>query len=209
MPDIKEFFDEIDVNRSRRIRELSEIKRRFIGGEGDPFGIGSKAVVVLSYAHWEGYYNDCVKSYTEFLSANGGRTRDGDWMMLVGALSNQFRSLYDRRHSHDARCRFIEQFREMLDCRYENFDSEVVQARSNLSFSRLQENYEVLNFGINIFQRYRLRIDHEIVSWRHQVAHGDQPDLSDLDIERHIDLVANLLLLIADQFQEAMLTRLT
>jgi hypothetical protein len=32
--------------------------------------------------------------------------------------------------------------------------------------------------------------------------------LSDLDIGKHIDLVAELLLVIADQFQEAMLTRL-
>jgi hypothetical protein len=208
MPEIDDFFDEIDGNRSRRARELSEIKRRFMRGGGDPYGIGSKAVVVLAYAHWEGFYNDCVKSYIDFLSANGGRMRDTDWMMLVGALSNQFRSLYDRRHSHEARCRFIEEFRRIIDCGYEDFDGEVVQARSNLNYSRLQENYAVLNFDIQRLQRYRLRIDHQIVSWRHQIAHGDQPDLSDLDIGKHIDLVAELLLVIADQFQEAMLTRL-
>ena len=208
MPEIEDFFDEIDDNRSRRARELSEIKRRFTRGEGDTFGIGSKAVVVLSYAHWEGFYNDCVKSYVYFLRTNGGRMREADWMMLVGALSSQFQSLYDRKHSHEARREFIEHFREILECGYDRFDSEVVQARSNLDFCRLQGNYDILKFDVQRLQRYRLRIDHEIVSWRHQVAHGDQPDLSQLDVEKHIDLVSGLLLIIADQFQEAMLTRL-
>ena len=85
MPNIDLFFDEIDNNRARRIRELSEIKQRF-SGDSDPLGIGSKAVVVLTYAHWEGFYNDCVKSYVDFLRENGGLMRDIDWMMLAGAL---------------------------------------------------------------------------------------------------------------------------
>lgn len=208
MPDIDHFFDEIDNNRSRRVRELSEIKRRFLR-DSDPLGIGSKAVVVLTYAHWEGFYNDCVKSYVEFLRANGGRMRDSDWMMLAGALMGEFQSLYDKNHSHQARREFVENIRSVLDCGYDRFHSEVVQARSNLDFCKLQGNYHILSFDITNLQRYRLKIDHEIVSWRHQVAHGDQPDLSQLDIARHVDLVSALLLIVADQFQEAMLARLT
>jgi hypothetical protein len=184
------------------------MKRRFTNREGDPFNIGTKAVVVLTYAHWEGFYNDCVQSYIDFLKTNGGRVRDADWMMLVGALSSQFQSLYDRRHSHEARRKFVEQFRTILECDYDSFDLEVVRARSNLDFCRLSGNYDILNFDIERLQTYRLRIDHEIVSWRHQVAHGDQPDLSQLDIERHVDLAAELLLVVADQFQEAMLMHL-
>jgi hypothetical protein len=207
MPDIDQFFDEIDNNRSRRVRELSEIKQRF-SSESDPFGIGSKAVVVLTYAHLEGFYNDCVRSYVEFLRANGGRMRDIDWMMLAGALVGEFQSLYDKNHSHEARRNFVESIRTIIDCGYDSFHSEVVQARSNLDFCKLRGNYQILSFDITNLQRYRLKIDHEIVSWRHQVAHGDQPDLSQLDIARHVDLVATLLLIVADQFQEAMLARL-
>lgn len=200
MPEIEHFFDEIDINRSRRIRELSEIKQRFSGG-ADAFGIGSKAVVVLTYAHWEGFYNDCVEAYVEFLKANGGRIRDNDWMMLAGALVNELQSLNDRRHSHDARSDFVEILRTVVDCEYSKFEMEVVEARSNLDFPKLRGNYRILNFDISRLQTYRLRIDREVVAWRHQVAHGDQPDLSELDIDQHVDLVAMLLLIIADQFQ--------
>ena len=209
MPEIEEFFDEVDTNRSRRARELLEIKRWFTARETDPFGIASKAVVVLAYAQWEGFYNDCVSSYVAFLRMNGGRIRDTDWMMLVGAFDGMFQSLNDRRHSAEARRQFVADLREVLDCGYERFDVKVTQARSNLDFSRLRESYGILDFDIARVQKFRLRIDREIVLWRHQAAHGDQPDLSKLDVDKHIDLTNELLLIVSDQFQEAMLARLS
>jgi HEPN superfamily RiboL-PSP-like protein len=56
-------------------------------------------------------------------------------------------------------------------------------------------------------QRFRLKLDKELVQWRHSVAHGDQPDLSTLDISDHIDFASHLLLVLADEFQAAMLQR--
>ena len=205
MPDIDRFFDEIDDNRSRRARELSEIKFRFSTFYD---AVGSKAVVVLTYAHWEGFYNDCVRSYVEFLKANGGRMRDADWMMLAGAFVGNFQSLLDRRHSHQARREFIEQMQTQIDCGYDAFSEEVVLARSNLDFNKLRDNYQILNFDISEIEGYRLRLNLELVLWRHQVAHGDQPDLSRLDIANHVDLTSTLLLIVADHFQRAMLDRL-
>jgi hypothetical protein len=56
MPDLDQYFDEIDVARIRRARELSEIKRRFSTDRvADPAGVNSKATVVLTYANWEGF----------------------------------------------------------------------------------------------------------------------------------------------------------
>lgn len=206
MLNIDRFFDEIDDNRSRRARELSEIKLRFSTAQAD--AIGSKAVVVLAYAHWEGFYNDCVRSYLQFLRAKGGRMRDADWMMLAGAMVASFQSLLDRRHSHDARRAFVSGMKTQIECGYDAFSEEVVMARSNLDFEKLRGNYEILSFDVAEIERYRLRLNLEIVSWRHQVAHGDQPDLSTLDIARHVDLTSTLLLIVADHFQRAMLDRL-
>jgi hypothetical protein len=42
----------------------------------------------------------------------------------------------------------------------------------------------------------------------HSVAHGDPPDLSALDISDHVDFTANLLMILADRFQHAMLERI-
>lgn len=61
MPVPDDFFDAIDIARVQRAKELSEIKRTFLSmAHADPLAIGSKSVVVLSYAVWEGFYNECV-----------------------------------------------------------------------------------------------------------------------------------------------------
>jgi hypothetical protein len=64
----------------------------------------------------------------------------------------------------------------------------------------------VLNFDLTPFQRWRLRIDKELVGWRHSVAHGNDPDLSSMDLDRHIEFTQKLLLLLADTFQEGLAT---
>ncbi len=208
MSNLEAFFDEIDGARLRRAKELSEVKRSFkYAASGDVYGVKSKAVVVLSYACWEGFYNECVKSYLGFLKSSGRRVRDKDWSLLVGALSSDFDRVRDRNHSLEARHGFVAKLKNQIDCSYDSVDEKIVMARSNLDFSRLSENFGLLDFDLARMQRFRNRIDKELVGWRHSVAHGDSPDLTAMDVDAHVDFAAALLLEVADLFQEAMLTR--
>jgi MAE_28990/MAE_18760-like HEPN len=91
MPDVEKYYDEIDAARARRARELSDIKLMFTTKAGpDPTNINSRAVIVLTYASWEGFYNECVRAYISFLKERGGKVRDMDWMLLVGAFRADF-----------------------------------------------------------------------------------------------------------------------
>lgn len=209
MPEIDCYFDEIDASRIRRVRELSEVKRRFsLEKDPDPAGINSKAAVVLAYATWEGFYNECVRSYIQFLKGTGKKIRETDWMLMAGALGPEFESLRAKNHSTDAKQQFVVDLKARLDCGFDAFDMSSVQAKSNLDFKRLSQNFFLLNFDLGSFQRYRNRLDKELVGWRHGVAHGDPPDLASLDIADHVDFTAQLLIVLADLFQTAMLERM-
>ena len=209
MPNLDNFFDEIDTARVRRVKELSEIKRSF--GQlvnGDVYGIASKAVVVLAYANWEGFYNECVRAYLRFLIEKGGKVRDQDWMLLVCALNADFESMRDRDHSFESRRDFVATLQTRIDCGFDAVDGKIVEARSNLDFTRLSQNYHLLSFDLSTMQNVRNRLDKELVGWRHAVAHGDSPDLTRMDVEAHINFASSLMILIADRFQFAMLARI-
>jgi hypothetical protein len=209
MRKLEAYFDEIDVARIHRVKELSEVKRMFsTSADSDPLGVQSKAVVVLSYASWEGFYNDCVSTYRQFLSDQGTKVVDAGWPMLVGALSSDFESLRSRNHSWEAKRVFVEKLKERLECGFEQFDISTIQARSNLDFKKLSHNYGLLGFNLSILKQYRARIDKEVVGWRHGAAHGDAPNLDKLDVANHVEFVAGLLALVADCFQASMLERL-
>ncbi len=208
MPELHDFFDEIDLARTRRVKELSEIKRTYSQSSfGDVYGIASKSVVILTYANWEGFYNECVRAYLRFLSEKGGKVRDTDWPLLVGAFHSDFESMRGRNHSFESRQNFVERLKSKMDCSFDAVDTTVVEARSNLNFSRLSQNYELLSFDVSAMQSVRIRLDKELVGWRHAVAHGDSPDLNSMDVEDHIDFASLLMTMVADNFQYAMLDR--
>lgn len=202
------YLREIDVNRSRRVRELSEIKSQFAIAEDTlPFRVKSKAVVVLTYAHWEGFYNECVSTYLSFLRDSGKKIRDTNWSMLVGTLSSEINRLKDRNHSPEAACDFVEALSGALTAGFDSFNADVIKSRSNLNFEKLKSNYRILSFNLEPFQRKRIRLDKELVGWRHGIAHGDDPDLSTADSRDHIKFTQDLLLILADQFQEEIVNR--
>lgn len=202
------FLMEIDANRSRRARELSEVKTQFAVTEDRfPYRVKSKAVIVLTYAHWEGFYNECVDTYLNFLRDSGKQVHDTTWNMLVGTLSSDLDRLKDRNHSPEATCEFVEALGGALTAGFDSFNANVVKSRSNLDFDKLQNNFRILSFCIDPYQRKRIRIDKELVGWRHGIAHGDDPDLSTSDSRGHITFTQELLMMLADQFQEEIVSR--
>ena len=209
MVDIEKFFDAIDGARVQRVKELSEIKRIFGSiSSASPFAIGSKAVVVLAYANWEGFYNECVQIYLEFLKECGTKVADAGWLMLTGTLSGDFDALRNRNHSSEGRKEFVARLQTRLNSGFDAFDSNVVMARSNLNYARLSENLTMLNFEFSEIQRSRIRLDKELVGWRHGVAHGTPPDLTAVNVSDHIDFASKLMLTVSDLFQNAILAQI-
>jgi hypothetical protein len=209
MAEAEKFFDAIDTARIQRVKEISEVKRMFVStSAADPLSISSKAVVVLIYATWEGFYNECVRVYLDFLEEVGTKVADASWLMLIGALNGEFDALRNRNHSTEARKEFVAQLKDRLACRFDTFDRSVVLARSNLDFSRLSSNFAILGFDYSALERSRIRLDKELVGWRHGVAHGDAPDLSAMNVSDHADFAVELMLAVSGLFQNAILERL-
>ena len=209
MPDATKYFDAIDASRIQRAFELSEIKFNFTTDKRpDPLSIRSKAVVVLVYANWEGFYNDCVTIFLDFLSSERVAITSASWLLLVGALSGEFNALRDRHHSGEARRIFVEKLKLRLTSDFGDFDRSVVMARSNLDFETLRSNLTLLDFDETRLLRSRIRLNKELVGWRHAVAHGSPPDLSKVDVVDHVDFASNLMLDVSDLFQEAILKHL-
>lgn len=202
----EEYFTEIDACRLARVRELLEIKRIVEGSEGsDRLRVRSKALVVLCYAMWEGFYNDCTEIFCRFLKLGSKSVKDVGWNMMAGVLNSDFDKLRDRKHSAAARIDFVEELKNQMASGFNDFDTSIVMARSNLDFQKLRHNYRVLHFNIEPFQPHRNRIDKEVVGWRNGVAHGELPDLTPLNANRHVTLVANIMILVADSFQQGIL----
>ena len=206
MSTIDAFFDSVDQNRILRLKELMETKRILTQPiASDVYDVHSRAAVVLAYAAWEGFFNQCVNSYIDALKTLGISVKDAHWLMLVGSLTAQFESLRSRNHSLAAKSEFIDSLQMKLVSDFEDFDRTIITSKSNLDFEKLRTCLGLMGLSYASFLRNRIRIDKELVGWRHGVAHGDPPSLATMDIEDHIRFTSDLMLNVADTFQEAIL----
>ncbi|KAF0809231.1 hypothetical protein A167_01992 [Alcanivorax sp. S71-1-4] len=172
------------------------------------YGINSKALIVLSYAHWEGFYNECVNKYIEALRDSDSKVSDISWSLLIGVLKPDLQRLRDRNHSPSAEREFVDRLKLLINSNFSSFDDMAIRSRSNLNFETLSHNFNILGFEIVPFQRWRIKIDKELVGWRHGVAHGNEPDLSSIDLQQHIQFTQMMLLLMADVFQNDLFRKL-
>lgn len=200
---VEQFFQVLDQERLRRASELSDSKSFALSVSGGNFEtLVSKSVIVLAYANWEGFYNFCIEKYVAFLKSTGKRIVDVEQRLIIGVIEPSLQALKDKNHSYSSKVSFVDSLPACMNYGFDKFDSKCISARSNLNFKKLSDNFNVLNFQLVNFQPNRLKLDKEIVGWRHAVAHGSEPDLTQLDIEEHISLVQDLLLTLSDCFQE-------
>ena len=206
MSDVKHYWDRIDAERFRRARELSEVRRFCISSpSSDPESVGSRAAVVLCYAAWEGFYIECISNYMSFMKILRGKVRDTNWMLLLEAMGADLDSLRDRHHSDDARFDFVKRLATLVDCTFDELEEKYLGRRSIVNFERVRYGYTIFEFDLLSLQRHRLRLDKELVAWRNSVAHGVAPDLSMIDISRHVNFTRELLITVSDDFQKGML----
>ena len=204
MPSTEFYFNAIDGARIARARELSSLRIGPLGpSENDPFSIHAKATILLCYANWEGFYNDAVELYLDFLKERSLLVKDVGWLLLTGALNADFESLRARNHSLESKRDFVLKLRERLECDFSGFDRTIVLSRSNLNFQRISDNFRILNLDASRLQQSRIRLDKELVGWRHAIAHGTPPDLSSMNIDNHLNFTTTLMLQLSDVIQEA------
>lgn len=71
-----DFETELATERVRRVRELSNARLLFIDASNSLKVAASHGLIVLCYAHWEGYYNFCTRVYVRYINSLGVRTLD-------------------------------------------------------------------------------------------------------------------------------------
>lgn len=201
------FFARLDRDRIWRIRELSDL--RLLHGNARSNRekeVASRSIVVLSYAHWEGYCSSCAGALVDYLESKKTPYSAIPPAMLLGAMSAAFDRYRDTADNLNSRRKLIVEFQKAIIGDVQKFDRRVILPRSNLNFERLKFIHEVIDVDISPFQKHRIKIDKELVAWRHLVAHGEMFVLDADNAESHTLLCEELMFLTKSTFESAFLS---
>lgn len=198
----KDFIDRLSVDRTWRARELSDMRIMHHEAECERERAAvSRSIVVLSYAHWEGYCKNSANIFMDYLEEIKIPYANLPPDMFLGAVSNALDSYRDTADNLNSRKKLLNEFRSQVGGTFSNFDRRIILPRSNLNFERLQFICATIGADVQPFQKHRLKIDKELVKWRHEVAHGELFILGEEYAESHTRLCEELLFLTKDVFE--------
>ena len=197
-----DFLKALSTDRLWRARELSDLRLMHRNAKSAREKVAtSRAIVVLSYAHWEGYCASCAGIFVDHLETKKVPYSSLPTDMLLGAVSGALDSYRDTADNLDSRLKLLRFFQSVQKDHIQKFDRKLILPRSNLNFRRLRFIHEVIGSSIQPFQQYRLKIDKELVAWRHLVAHGEMFVLENALAENHTKLCEELMFLTKDSFE--------
>lgn len=89
--------------------------------------VSTKMVVTFAYAHWEGFYNDCVDEYIAALKTLDSRISRSDWNLKVSILDRHIDSMEGRGFSRRAKLDFAEFLKKIEFSHYSEISSKFLR----------------------------------------------------------------------------------
>lgn len=177
-----------------------------------------KVLIVMLYAHLEGFYKDCMECYIKLINETGMDLKKFNESLITASLHKQFSSFEDV----NRKCRelttvppaedYLHRFHrrkeltKLFNTEYLNrnvrIKENIINTKSNLTYAVWQENLYLLGLDKDYFSHYHKNID-KLVRLRNNIAHGSQRDPIDANefdkLESNIiELMESLILYLYD-----------
>ncbi len=199
MPSPEQVYEDIENDRGQREREIRLIEnisaRTLAEAEQEML---RRSIVLLTYAHFEGFCKFALLSYTAAINALGLPCREACTPIVAATLSKVFAGLRDVNAKHEVFGRslpedrelhllsrqrtFIDSYEEILQQKVELADG-LIDTSSNLNSLVLKRNLYQLGLQYPVVEARRGSID-KLLGVRNAIAHGDtlkRPTVAEID----------------------------
>lgn len=197
-----DFESVASAERVRRVKSLSNSRALYVSAADALAETAAQSLIVMCYAHWEGYFNFCVELYIEAVNLAGKEIIQLNPALLACEIDPFLMSLKDRNFRIEARPDFARKVFGVSGPKTISSDISILKAASNLDFKRLRVCLDTLDVDNSRLLPHENFIKHQLVKWRHQVAHGDEPELEEADLVGHSIRTEDLLAIILEIFSD-------
>ena len=218
MQDIVEFRSDMEDALSWRVNEVIALKNVLRNDNKGPI---VKTLIVMLYAHFEGFFKDCMECFIKFINSSGLELRLFTDALIAASLDKQYSAFEDRNrkckelvseppaeeylHRFHRRKELTQKFMSDYLNKRIRIGDKVVNTKSNLDYAVLQENLYILGLDYNFFSNKQESIN-RLVALRNGVAHGSQKEPIEFDeyekLENDIFEIMEMLILYLYEFCE-------
>lgn len=185
--DLSDLFDE-DINWRRR--ELSDLKSAVKAADFAAKPVLLRAIVTMSYAHWEGYVRLCANRYFEHLAIRRKPYKQFERQIYVNVFLNRLDAISQSRASLEARCKLVNEILDGTNGTFRYVHPSLIDTRSNLNTEVIKEICLICSVDASQFEAKQFFLDQLMLKRRNAIAHGQQEFIGEDEID---DLVADTL----------------
>jgi hypothetical protein len=185
--------DLLDQNLTFRIRELSDLKSAIRAADQSNRFVLLKALIALTYAHWEGFVKFGAEKYFEFVALRKYRFTDlqpifysSSYLARLGSFANNKPNISDR----------LELLGKILNNRNERFsyiNAELINTGSNLNFEVFRNICTICDIKIHPFEGSASFIDVILLKRRNAIAHGQDALIDVAEMDEIVDGATTLM----------------
>ncbi len=193
----QDLSDIFDADLIWRRKELSDLKAAAMAADHSAKPVLVRALIAMSYAHWEGYVRTCANRYFEFLTLRKKPYSEFERQIYINTFLVRLDALYQSRTTLEARCNLVNDILDGTNGRFGFVHSSLIDTKSNLNTDVIKDICIICAVNSSAFEAHRTFIDVLVLKRRNAIAHGQQEfiQLSEMD-----DLVSNILALM-DHFR--------
>ena len=182
-----ELSDQLDADLTWRLKELSDLKQAIKDAPAINRKVLLKALVALSYAHWEGLVKSSAQRYFDYVtnrrfpySQLERQAYVNSFLVRLAAFSHQKPALADR----------IDLINEVLDSQEKRFvkiHPDLIYTGSNLKHEVLVNICKICGIDHRQFEGDIVFIDEILLKRRNAIAHGDDSAVAFDEIDNLVD----------------------
>jgi hypothetical protein len=181
-----------DADLSWRRKELSDLKIAIKSADAVAKSVLLRAIIAMSYAHWEGYVRTCANRYFEHLILRKKPFAEFERQIYVNSFLIRVDALHRDRIGLEARCKLINDILDGTGGRFSYLNPELIDTKSNLSTDVIKDICIICGVESVHFEQYRTFLDVLLLKRRNAIAHGQQEYIQTDEVD---DFVATLLAL--------------
>lgn len=184
----------LDADLTWRRKELSDMKAAVRAADATSKSPLLRAIIAMSYAHWEGYVRTCANRYFQHLTLRKKPFVEFERQIYVNSLLARLDALHQSRASLKERCQLVNDIIDGGNGNFSFVNPELVDTRSNLNTDVIADICIVCGVDSQHFEDNRTFLDVLLLKRRNAIAHGQQEYIQASEVD---DLVAKTLSLMS------------
>lgn len=197
----------LDGNLTFRLRELSDLKRAIKDATPLSRVVLLKAVIALSYAHWEGFVKFSADKYFEFIAIRKYKFVDLKPSFYANSFLVRLGTYVHNKPSIKERLDFISRIANSGNDRFAYLNPDLINTGSNLNFEVLKNICLVCEIDTKPFEAEESFIDKILLKRRNAIAHGEEAIVNEDEIDGLINGTIGLMRSFKNELENKVYTK--